>query len=53
MKIIKLVAENLKRLTAVEITPTGNVVEITGKNSAGKVGFVIEDGHVRGAPIGA
>ena len=36
MKIIKLVAENIKRLSAVEIQPDGNLVEITGKNGAGK-----------------
>lgn len=36
MKIIGLYAENIKRLTAVEINPTGNVVEITGKNGNGK-----------------
>ena len=36
MKIIRLAAENVKRLVAVEITPEGNVIEITGKNGAGK-----------------
>ncbi len=36
MKIIKLSAENLLRLHAVEIDPKGNVVRITGKNTAGK-----------------
>lgn len=36
MKIISLTAENIKKLIAVEITPTGNLVEITGKNGAGK-----------------
>ena len=36
MKIINLQAENLKRLVAVEITPTGALVQITGKNGAGK-----------------
>lgn len=36
MKIIKLQAENFKRLQAVEITPEGNTVLITGKNGAGK-----------------
>lgn len=36
MKINKLISENIKRLSVVEITPTGNVVEITGKNGAGK-----------------
>ena len=36
VKIIKLEAENIKRLCAVEITPQGNIVEITGANGAGK-----------------
>jgi len=36
MKIIRLTAENFKKLVAVEITPDGNVVTITGKNAAGK-----------------
>jgi|GEM_PF-314350 len=36
MKIISLTAENIKRLTAVYIEPDGNLVEITGKNGAGK-----------------
>src|SRR3990172_5003945 len=36
MKIIRLKAENIKKLVAVEITPAGNVVRITGKNAAGK-----------------
>lgn len=36
MKIIKLTAENIKKLVAVEITPKGDVVRITGKNGAGK-----------------
>lgn len=36
MKIINLYAENLKRISAVEITPTGNLVEITGRNGQGK-----------------
>lgn len=36
MKIVKLTAENFKRLNAVEITPQGNVVMITGQNGAGK-----------------
>src|SRR6185436_2642524 len=35
-KIIKLTSENVKRLTAVEITPKGNVVVIGGRNGAGK-----------------
>lgn len=36
MKIIKLTAENIKKLTAVEITPDGAMVVISGKNGAGK-----------------
>lgn len=36
MKIVKLQAENIKRLVAVEITPDGNLVPITGRNGAGK-----------------
>ena len=36
MKILKLTAENFKKLSAVEITPDGNVVVISGKNAAGK-----------------
>lgn len=36
MKIIKFYAENVKRLTAVEITPDGALIQITGKNGQGK-----------------
>lgn len=36
LRIVKLTAENFKRLVAVEITPDGNVVEICGPNEAGK-----------------
>jgi len=36
MKILKLTAENFKKLSAVEITPDGNMVVISGKNGAGK-----------------
>lgn len=36
MKILSLVAENVKRLVAVEIRPDGNLVQITGKNGQGK-----------------
>lgn len=35
-KIVKLEAQNVKRLQAVEITPDGNVVVIGGKNGQGK-----------------
>lgn len=36
MKIISLQAENIKKLVAIEITPAGNLVQITGRNGAGK-----------------
>src|SRR4051794_27498721 len=36
IKIISLECENFKRLRAVAIRPNGNLVEITGKNGAGK-----------------
>lgn len=36
MKIIQLQAENIKRLTAVEIAPSGALVQITGPNGSGK-----------------
>jgi energy-coupling factor transporter ATP-binding protein EcfA2 len=36
MKIISLQAENFKKLHAIEITPDGNFVQITGKNGQGK-----------------
>jgi len=40
MKIISLTAENIKKLVAVEITPDGNVVQITGKNDQGKTSVI-------------
>lgn len=36
MKVVKLIAENVKKLKAVEIVPEGNVVKITGANEQGK-----------------
>ena len=36
MKIVKLIAENIKKLKAIEIIPEGNVVKITGANEQGK-----------------
>ena len=36
LKIVRLEAENIKRLSAVEIKPDGNLVEITGRNAQGK-----------------
>ena len=35
-KIVQLTAENVKRLSVVEITPKGNVIVIGGKNGQGK-----------------
>lgn len=36
MKILSFEAENIKRLRAVAIQPDGNLVQITGRNEAGK-----------------
>lgn len=36
MKILKLRAENIKRISAVEITPEGNMIIVAGKNAQGK-----------------
>lgn len=36
MRILRLEAENVKRLSAVSIEPTGSLVQITGRNGAGK-----------------
>lgn len=35
-RIVRLEAENLKRLVAVEVSPDGNLIEVTGKNGQGK-----------------
>lgn len=36
MKILKLTAENIKKISVVEISPQGNIVQITGRNGQGK-----------------
>jgi DNA repair exonuclease SbcCD ATPase subunit len=36
LRVVQLVAENFKRLVAVEISPEGNIVEIAGNNGEGK-----------------
>lgn len=36
MKIIQLTAENVKRIKVADITPKGFVVQVTGRNAAGK-----------------
>jgi len=40
MKIIKLTANNVKNLRAIEITPEGNSVMLTGANGAGKSAII-------------
>jgi energy-coupling factor transporter ATP-binding protein EcfA2 len=39
-RVLRLVAENYKRLKAVDITPAKNVVEVTGRNRAGKTSLL-------------
>ena len=58
MKIVRLTAENLKKLRAVEITPAGDLVQISGKNGAGKTSVLDSiywalagSSHVQGQPI--
>lgn len=58
LKIVGLLAENIKRLTAVEIKPDGSLIELTGKNGAGKssvldsISWAIEGGrHIQTKPI--
>lgn len=58
MKIVSLQAENVKRLVAVEITPDGNLVQITGKNGQGKTSVLDSiwwalagATHIQAAPI--
>jgi DNA repair exonuclease SbcCD ATPase subunit len=40
MRVIRLQAENFKKLKAVDITPEGNVVQITGANEQGKTSVI-------------
>ena len=40
LRIVGLVAENVKRIEVVELKPTGDVVEITGKNGSGKTSLL-------------
>ncbi len=58
MKIISLQAENIKKLVAIEITPKGNLVQITGKNGSGKTSTldaiwwaICGAGHIQSTPI--
>jgi energy-coupling factor transporter ATP-binding protein EcfA2 len=36
MKVVRLQAENVKKVTCIDITPSQDVVEISGKNGSGK-----------------
>lgn len=40
MKIVKLSSRNIKNLKAIEITPAGDAVLLTGKNAAGKSAII-------------
>jgi energy-coupling factor transporter ATP-binding protein EcfA2 len=58
LTIVELIAENVKRLTAVKIRPDGALVEITGRNGAGKtsvldaIWWALEGAkHIQAAPI--
>jgi DNA repair exonuclease SbcCD ATPase subunit len=58
MKILKLQAENVKKLTVVEINPQGNLIQITGKNGHGKTSVLdaiwwalAGRDHIQGEPI--
>lgn len=50
LKIVRLVAENFKRLTAIDITPTRTVTKISGKNGAGKSSVLDSIAAVLGGP---
>ena len=40
MRIVNFKAENIKKLVVVEIEPKGNMVQITGRNGAGKTSIL-------------
>lgn len=40
LKIVRLQAENFKRLVAIDITPDGDVVQLTGRNRQGKTSIL-------------
>jgi len=57
-KIVSLIVENIKNIRAVEIKPDGNMVEITGRNGAGKTSILDSiwwalagKGPIQGKPI--
>ena len=49
--IVKMTAENVKRLQAVSITPSGSTVVIGGNNGEGKCSVIIEDGIVKESEV--
>lgn len=58
MRIVKLTAENIKKIRAVEITPDGDIVTISGKNGSGKTSTLDSiwwalagTSHIQGQPI--
>lgn len=58
MKIVKLTAENIKKLRAVEIAPDGEIVTISGRNGQGKTSVLDSiwwalsgTKHIQGEPI--
>lgn len=57
MKILSLLAENVKKISVVEIKPDGHVVEITGPNGSGKssvldaIFYALEGGKMPSKPI--
>ena len=40
LRVVRLIAENFKRLVAVDITPKGDVVKLTGRNRQGKTSIL-------------
>lgn len=40
MKVVALIAENVKKIKAIEIRPDGNMVPITGRNGQGKTSIL-------------
>ena len=48
MRVVRLTADNFKRLVAVDITPDGDVVVVSGKNGAGKTSVLDAIWHALG-----
>ncbi len=58
MRIVNLVAENIKRIVAIDISPTSNMVTISGRNGSGKTSILDSiwwalagTSHIQPAPI--